>query len=229
MSKMLRFIGWQVKLLAKYQLLTVALAISAIYLAVLFFFNALHTDLITSLFVFMDPTGLGFIFIGVIILFEKGDNTLDVQVITPMKTRDYIWSKAIALLLPVVICSSGIVLATKGFDFDPVTFYISLILTSLIFTFIGIAGVIRVNTFNQYIILIPLVTAPTALPLLNFLGLTNWKILFIIPTQSTLNLFSNSLNRTHTWLEIIDAAYLVLWTWLSYYIARRSFEKKMYQ
>ena len=229
MTKMLRFTWWQVKLLAKYQLLTVALAIAAIYLAILFFFKLLHTDLITSLFVFMDPTGLGFIFIGVIILFEKGDNTLDVQVVTPMKTGHYLWSKALALLVPAIICSSGIVFATKGFDFDALTFYISLILTSLIFTFIGIAGVIRVNTFNQYMILIPLFMAPTALPLLNFFGLTDWKILFIIPTQSTLNLFTDSLSRNHTWFEIIDIAYLGLWTWLSYYIARKSFEKKMYQ
>ena len=229
MTKMLRFTWWQVKLLAKYQLLTVALAIAAMYLIILFFFKLLHTDLITSLFVFMDPTALGFIFIGVIILFEKGDNTLDVQVVTPMKISNYIWAKAIALLLPAVICSSGIVFATKGLNFDPFTFYISLILSSLIFTFIGIAGVIRVNTFNQYMVLIPLITAPTALPLLNFLGLTNWKILFIIPTQSTLNLFTHSLSRSHSWFEIVDIAYLGLWTWLSYYIARKSFEKKMYQ
>jgi fluoroquinolone transport system permease protein len=229
MIKMLRFTWWQVRLLAKYQILTIALIIAVIYLLVLYFFKILHDDLVTSLFVFLDPTAIGFIFIGAIILFEKGDNTLDAQIITPMETRHYLWSKAIALLLPAIVCSSGIVFAAHGFDFNYFSFYISLILTSLIFTFLGIAGVIRVKTFNQYMVLIPLFTAPTSLPLLNFLGLTDWKWLYLIPTQSTLDLFIFSLGRNHYRIELFDIAYLGLWTWLSYYFARKSFEKKMYK
>lgn len=226
---MLKYTLWQLKLLAKYNILAIALGIGAIYLAILLSFKLLHNDLITSLFVFLDPTALGFLFIGVMILFEKGDNTLDAQVITPMKTMHYIWAKALALLVPALICSTAIVIGTKGFDFRPLPFYFSLILSSLMFTFLGIAGVIRVNTFNQYMLLIPLFIAPTSLPLLNFLGLTDWKIFYIIPTQSTLNLFTASFAKPPAWTEIIDVAYLGLWTWLSYYYARRSFDKIMYQ
>lgn len=229
MIRLLRFTGWQIRLLAKYQILTVAFAIAAIYIALLLFLPFMHNEVITTFFVFMDPTGMGFIFIGVIILFEKGDNTLDAQVITPMETKHYLWSKALALLIPAIICSTAIAISTQGFHFRPVPFYLSLIFSSLIFTFLGIAGVIRVKTFNQYMIIIPLFLGPTFLPALNFFGLTDWKLLYIIPTQSTLNLFASSFsNQTH-WTEILDIAYLGLWTYLSYYFARKEFEKKMYQ
>lgn len=229
MIKLIRFTGWQIRLLVKYQILTIAFAIAVIYIAILLFIPLLHNEIITTFFVFMDPTGMGFVFIGVIILFEKGDNTLDAQVVTPMQTKHYLWSKALALLLPAIICSTAIAVSTQGFHFHPLTFYSSLILSSLIFTFLGIAGVMRVKTFNQYMITIPLFLGPTFLPVLNYFGLTDWKILYIIPTQSSLNLFTASFAKDLHWAHFLDIAYLGFWTCLSYYFARREFEKKMYQ
>ena len=132
-------------------------------------------------------------------------------------------------MIPVVICSTGIAVSTQGFHYRFIPFYSSVVLSSLIFTFIGIAGVMHVKTFNQYMILIPLFTAPTALPLINYFGLTDWKILYIIPTQSTLNLLSASFSDTIRWTLLLDFIYLVFWTWLSYFFARRQFEKNIYQ
>lgn len=229
MTRILKFTRWQILLLAKYQILTVAMVIAVIYIAILASLPFLQNDMITTFFIFMDPTGIGFIFIGVMILFEKGDNTLDAQIVTPMTTQDYLWSKAIALLIPALICSTAIAVATQGLEFQPILFYLSVILSSLIFTFLGIAGVIRVNTFNQYMIIIPLFMAPTSIPLINFFGLTDWKILSIIPTQSTLNLLANSLRMELHWSDTFDIAYLGLWTVLSYFFAKKEFEKKIYQ
>ena len=229
MNKLLRYTAWQLRLLARYQILTVALVIAAIYMIILLLLKFLQTDIITTIFVFLDPTGMGFIFIGVMILFEKSDNTLEAQVVTPMNTSQYLWSKALALLIPALICSTAIAFSTQKFDFHPLPFFLSLILSSLIFTFIGIAGVIRVSTFNQYMVLIPVFMAPTAIPLLNYLGITDWDILYIIPTQATLNLFEDSFRNELHWSQLIDISYLGFWTWLSYYFAKKQFEKKMYR
>ena len=229
MTRIFKYIGWQTFLLAKYQILTVAVAIAFIYVILLASLSFLQTDIVTVLFIFLDPTALGFIFIGVMILFEKGDNTLDAQIVTPMRTSDYIWSKALALLIPAVICSTAIAISTQGFNFYPLPFYASVILSSLIFTFIGIAGVIRVKTFNQYMVIIPIFMAPTSLPLLNYLGLTHWKIFALIPTQSTLNLLADSLTMKMDWSQIFDISYLGIWTYLSYIFARKQFEKKIYK
>ncbi|MBN1951229.1 MAG: hypothetical protein JW801_08490 [Bacteroidales bacterium] len=229
MQKILRFTFWQLRLLAKYQILTIAFIIAAFYIAILLLLSWLQTDVITTLFVFLDPTAMGFIFIGVMVLFEKGDNTLEAQVVTPMQTGEYLWAKALALLVPALICSSAIAVSTQGLDFHPHSFFISVILTSLIFTFIGVGGVMWVDTFTQYIVLIPLFTAPTVLPLLNYFGLTRWDFLYIIPTQATLNLLSDSFDKHTSLMQLADIAYLALWTYLSYIFARRQFEKKMYQ
>lgn len=229
MHSTLRFTIWQIRLLVKYRILLISFIIAAIYIAILLLLPILQTDMITTLFVFLDPTAMGFIFIGVMILFEKGDNTLEAQVVTPMRTEHYLWSKAIALLIPAIICSTAIAMSTQGLNFNPVTFYFSLVLTSLIFTFIGIAGVMWVDTFNQYIIVIPMITAPTSLPLLNYFNLTDWDLLYIIPTQATLNLLSDSFSGSYHLSHLLDIAYLALWTYLSYRFAKRQFEKKMYK
>lgn len=229
MQKTLRFTLWQLKLLTRYQILLISFVIAGIYIAILLLLSGLQTEMITTLFVFLDPTAMGFIFIGVIILFEKGDNTLEAQVVTPMKTGEYLWSKALALLFPALICSTGIVVSTQGFHFHFHSFYLSVILTSLIFTFIGVAGVMWVETFTQYMIMIPLFLAPSVLPLLNYFELTDWPILYIIPTEASLNLLSDSLSCKLSASQFIDVAYLALWTYLSYRFAKQQFEKKMYQ
>jgi len=189
----------------------------------------LQFDKVFISMIFTDPTMLGFIFIGAMILFEKGDNTLVAQVVTPMTTNNYIWSKALALLLPALIASLAMILAARGTHFRLLPFLTSVILSSLIFTFIGVAGAIKVRTLNQYIILLPLFLAPAALPLINFYHITRLTVLWIIPTQSSLYLLDQAVSGFFNFREIFNILYLVLWTFLTYSYAKYNFEKTLYK
>jgi fluoroquinolone transport system permease protein len=229
MIRILNYSLWQLRLLTKYQIILVAFIIAAAYTLAFKLVPVIQIDEVLIFLIFSDPTLLGFIFIGAMILFEKTDQTLSAQVITPLRSSDFLWAKAFALLVPALICSLIMMIAGKGIQFRIILFILNTGLSSLIFTFLGIVGVMHVKTFNQYLIIIPLFLAPTSLPLLNFFGLTNLNILYIIPTQSTLYLFEQILRPPDPVKELACLSYLALWVYLSYRYAKTTFEKKMYQ
>lgn len=229
MKKLILLSVWQVKLLAKYQILTVAFIIGLFYALAFKILPALQTEQIASFLIFSDPSMLGFIFVGAMILFEKTDGTLAAQTVTPMLPRHYLIAKALALLFPAVICSVIMVISAQGLEFRLLPFLLSTILSSLLFTFLGIAGAVRVDTLNQYIIVIPLFLLPTSLPLLNFFNLTHWKWLYVVPTQASLYLFQQSFDSSQILHELLAVLYLLVWVIIAFYIARKSYVKKLYQ
>jgi fluoroquinolone transport system permease protein len=229
MVRILHYSLWQLKLLARYQIIMVAFVIAGVYTLAFTIVPVLQIDSVLIYLIFSDPTALGFIFIGAMILFEKSDQTLSAQVITPLKPYEFLWSKAIALLVPTIICGFIMMIAAKGNDFRLALFLLNITLTSLLFTFLGIAGAMRVKTFNQYMLVIPLFIAPTSLPLLNFFELTDLKVLYIIPTQSSLYLFQQTLRAPDLIAELLSLMYLALWVYLSYFFSRKTFIKQLYK
>jgi fluoroquinolone transport system permease protein len=75
------------------------------------------------------------------------------------------------------------------------------------------------------VIIIPQFLAPLALPLLNFFNLTDSWLLYILPTQASLNLLWASFHSISTVDMVYSLLYLPLWVMLSYYFAAHSFRK----
>lgn len=102
------------------------------------------------------------------------------------------------------------------------------ILVLLIFTdpaMLGFAGASRIRNFNQYIIIIPIFLTPLALPLLNFFQLTDTWLLYILPTQATLNLLWASFHTISPINMVYSLVCLPVWLLLSYLYAAYSFRK----
>lgn len=218
---------WQLRLLYKYNIILIAFVVALIYGTLLTAFPILQIDYVIIPLILGDPTMLGFIFIGVIVLFEKAENTLPALQVTPMQTNNYLWSKALALLVPAIICSVSIAIAAYGIRMNYFLLIITVTLSSLIFTFIGIVGVSRVKTFNQYILIIPLFLTPTVLPFFNFYGATNWLIWYLVPTHSTLDLLLMAVYDFNIGIAILHVLYLLAWVFLSYHLAKKAYENKL--
>ena len=218
---------WQLQLLVKYNIITVAVVIALLYVFLLRIFPSIRIDLVVIPLIFSDPSMYGFIFIGAIILFEKSDNTLPALVVTPMRQWEFLWAKAVALLIPALIAGFAIAIAAWGFDFKFLPLLIAISLSSVLFTFIGFFGVSKVKTFNQYMIIIPLFLAPTAVPLINYFELVNWPVLYIIPTQSALDIFSYTRTGTNYLAFILNVLYLLVWISGSYFMAARAYNKTL--
>ena len=96
MSVLISTIKWDLKLIVKYNIATIAFAITAVYVAVFLIFDMQGYENIVALFIFSDPVMYGYIFISGMILFEKDAGTLKALAVTPLTTRRYILSKGIS-------------------------------------------------------------------------------------------------------------------------------------
>lgn len=224
MKKLLATVKWDLTLAVKYNIVAVAILVTIVYTVLFKVFSFNRFDDLLIILIFSDPVMLGFVFIGVLVLFEKGANTLQAVVVTPLKAWQYLWSKTISLTLIAAVCSLVMAIVGHGWKFHYLYLALAVLLSSALFVMIGFIGVARVSTFNQYIIIVPLFLTPMILPFLNFFGVTNTYWFYLIPSQASLILFRAAFKSGST-LEIAYAIlYLGMCTALAYSLARKSFE-----
>jgi fluoroquinolone transport system permease protein len=226
-KRLISTVGWDLKLQVKYQILTVAAVVTVLYTLIFKLLIREGFDEILVLLIFTDPAMLGFIFIGALVLFEKGSNTIDALVVTPLRIAEYLFSKVISLGIIATAAALGMAVAGHGPVLNYSLFVYSVFMTSAIVTLLGFAGASRIRSFNQYIIVIPQFLAPLALPLLNFFEVTDSLLLYILPTQATLNLLQASFHSVSTADLVYSMVYLPACLMFSYYFAARSFRKCM--
>ena len=225
MKTLFRLILWDLKLQIRNSILTVAVFIAVFYTAVFLLLGLRGKDDVLIALIFSDPTFMGFIFTGVLVLFEKSANTLQALVVTPVKIWQYLFSKAISLTIITSIICFAMVFASHGFRFNYFWFIITTFLSSVLFIFLGFIGVAKVKTFNQYIIVIPLFIAPLSLPYLYFFGVSDSWLFYILPTQGALILFRGAFEKIAVSDSIYAFAYLSLSIWIAYRISKQLFLK----
>ncbi len=217
-----------VMLIVRNKILLVTLVITALYAAVFQVLPETHFRTVVTILIFTDPVMLGFLFIGVMVLFEKQGNTLQALGVSPVSTSEYIASKAFTLTALALLSALLMGFAAVGFRFHLLYLIVAVVLSSILFIFLGFAGVSRVQTFNQYFIVIPLVLTPCFLPFLNYLGITDTLLWYIIPTQASLILFDAAFNpEVGLYDKIYALTYLPLSLYPAFILARRSWRKSI--
>ena len=227
MKTLANTIKWDLLIQNKYQIINVLFAVTGLYLLLFWLVPALRFDELLILLVFFDPSMLGLTFIGALVLFEKGDHTLDALVVTPIKLWQYLWSKAISLTIMAVI--SGILIAGMGHGWGSIRyewFLPGLAMTSLLYALMGLGLVAGVQTLNGYLIKVALCTIPLALPLLNLFGVMDTYIWYFIPSQASISVFEAAFGREiPLWELLYGFAYMGIWIYGMYRWALMSFQK----
>jgi fluoroquinolone transport system permease protein len=213
----------------KYKIIHVALFIAVCYTGIFLLFNLNGNEKVLSALIFSDPTFMGFIFLGVMVLFEKSANTLQALVVTPIKPWQYLFSKAIALTLLALIICFAMIFAGYGFRFHYGWFFLATFLSSVLFILLGFIGVANVKSFNQYIIVIPVFLAPAILPGLNFFGVTDTYWFYLIPTQASFLMFEAVFHPISVFNALYSIFYLTIGIFACYRIAKKCFVKNIVQ
>jgi fluoroquinolone transport system permease protein len=215
-------------LIIRNRILLIAALITALYAGILQVLPEKNFIPVMITLIFTDPVTLGFMFIGVMVLFEKGGNTLQALSVTPVRAEEYLWSKAITLTLVALVASLLMALAGVGLRFHAGFLIPAVVFSSILFVFIGFVGVSKVKTFNQYFIVIPIFMIPGFLPFLNFFNITDTWLWYLAPTQASLILFSAAFETTVSLsnAQIIYALlYLPLSCWLAHFWAKSAWGK----
>ena len=200
--------------------------LSALYIIILRSLPEDLSDFLLPLIVFTDPAVVGFFFIGGIIFLEKEENTLESLFVTPINLWDYLISKAISLTTLAVVTSFIITIAVKGASFQPLLLFIGVVLTSIIFTFLGLVTASRFNTINKYFILSVIFILPLFLPLLDFFDIYKSSLFLLFPTMASLVLISGGVGgEVSVGMVVYGVCSLALWSFLAAKWSHNWFEK----
>jgi fluoroquinolone transport system permease protein len=223
MKQLLHLLKFDFLLINKNKIITISLIVTAIYVGV---FKALasmgNLEKLLVLVIFNDPALLGFLFVGVMVLFEKNENTLQALALTPININFYILSKAIALTLISLFCCYIMVIAGYGINFNFIHFTLGTLLTTFIFSMLGFVAVAGQSSFNKYILIAVGIILFLTIPFLGYFDLMPkiWFILF--PTYPAIELYDIAFSNHSTTVQIVIAYLLsIVWAIGSFLWAKR--------
>lgn len=199
--------------------------ITLLYSAALFFIPPSYIDFVLIFLLFSDTTILGFFFVGGMMILEKGQKVYDGLFVTPLKVIEFFISRVVSLTVLALSVSVILVLVAKGIPENIIVFLFVVILSSMLFTLIGMAIASKAKTVNSYFIVSIGYTMILVFPILDFLHLYSSKFFIVIPTASVLFLLKASLGGGDFIEIILHAGYLVLWTGAAAFWALKRFQK----
>lgn len=152
-----------------------------------------------------------FYFIAGLVLLEKGEGTLIAQIVTPLRTWEYLASKVITLTFLALMENLLIVGLGYGLNFNLLPLLVGLISATALFILIGFVAVFRFNSINEYLFPSFLYTLLFIPPFLPYLGLGESWLFYLHPLQAPLLLTKAAFQPIATWQWLYGVLYAGLW------------------
>jgi len=201
--------------------------ITVMYLIILSLLPENIIGTVLPLVVFSDPSVLGLFFIGGIIMLEKGQGVIQVLIVSPLTTGEYVMAKVISLSVVAIAAASAITILSSSDTINWFLFLTSVILTSGIFTLCGVVINAGCTTVNQYILKTIPYMLLLVLPCFSILGSPLFYSLTFIPSVAALRLMLGAFSGI-AWYESAGLTlYLLLANYLLYKYSVRVFENKI--
>lgn len=216
-------------LLTRNNLVTISILVTFMYAMIFFAIKDLGgAEKILTLLLMNDPAVIGLIFIGVSIILEKNQEVLPALFVTPLNYHIYLISRVFTLSLIGLLCGLGMGFAALGNSFDIVHFSFGLFGICVISALVGVYVVSSKLEVMPFILKsIPFLMLFVNLPLLNYYGITNFEPFKIFPAQGGIYLIDNAYGSPVMEEIIFGYASTILWTAVLYWVAYRTFIKKI--
>ena len=166
-----------------------------------------------------------FFFMGGLVLLEKGEGTLEAQVVTPLTGGEYLASKVLTLTALSVVENLAVVLMTHGPVFRWLPFVAGMAGASVMFCLIGFIVVARYDSINEYLFPTMIYTTLFYLPLLDYTGLWETRWMLLHPLQAPLVLMEGAFYPLQAWEWFYGSVYSTLWIALVFLWSRRTFRR----
>lgn len=201
------------------------MVICALYLVFLHLIPDSYREQTMLLLTFSDPSALGLILAGGIVLLERDQGIHDPLFVTPIRVREYLLSKAGSLAVLSLLAAWVIHAVASGLPQSLIGFSIGIILTSSLMTFLSIGVVARCRSVNGFIVLSQVYALPFILPLLGYFKVWNSRLFLLLPTEGTLRLLSSGTSAMTLGHYFYSISILLIWNVGVYLWAKRSFEQ----
>lgn len=196
--------GWDLLQLHRNNLVVLALVVAGLYLGIFKLLEPLG-DLrsLLVLLVFNDPVVTGLLFGGVIMLFEKSQNTLAAVQVSPLSMEQFLASKVLSLTVLATVSALLMNIAAIGIHFNWLHFILGTALISAFFILAGFYFGQQSQDFTQFLVKSVGFLLMSALPFLGYYELVPEIYFYWLPPFAG--------------IKLIEAAYFpVDWPYLVY-------------
>jgi len=174
---------------------------------------------------FTDVCALGFTFIGALVILEKGQNITESLFVTPIRLSEYLLAKQISFLTLTLLSTEVIMLGAGIWGERTGWFFIGILLSAPIYTFLGLVFAAKARHVNDYFVKTLGIGLLISTPILAYAQLFDTPLFYLLPTRATLILL-DVMRQNPSAEEIIYAlASLVVWLIITWRWAWMRFEK----
>lgn len=166
-----------------------------------------------------------YLFVAGLLLFEKGEHTLDALIITPLRTHEYLSSKLVTLTTLALVESLLTVLFAYGFDFNLPLLLAGVASLAATYTLIGLIVVVRYETFSDFLIPAIAYNAVLQLPFLYYFRIWDTPLFYLWPSLPPLLLMKAAFMPVPTWQIIYGLVGSLVFIGLMYAWSYRAFER----
>jgi fluoroquinolone transport system permease protein len=166
-----------------------------------------------------------FYFIGGLLLLEKNEGTLEAQIVTPLRSVEYLLSKVLTLTLLSLAENLALALLLYGARAQLLMLLPGIIGGSVLFALLGFIAVARYDSINEY--LLPSIVYVTlfALPLLTYIGVPENALFYLHPLYPSFLLLRAGFQAIESWQLFYALLYGSLWVALLYRWSLRAFHQ----
>lgn len=175
--------------------------------------------------VFGNLVMVNFYFVAGLVLLEKGEGTLEAQVVTPLADWEYLASKALTLAALSVVEQVVIVWSAYGSGFAAGPLVAGVALAGVLYTLTGFLLVARYRSINEFLFPSVLFTTVLSLPMLHYFGLWDTPLFYLHPFTAPLMLLGGAFRPIALWEWTYGVLYSAAWAGLLLLAGRRAFDR----
>lgn len=199
------------------------IVVTLLYILIVRFIPELYQSMVIILLLFSDPCIMGFFFVGTIIILERDQNIHQSLFVTPLTITKYLLSKSLVFAGLTLITGYVIVIFGIGMvNLLPLT--ISLFLSSIFFTLLGISASVRAKNLNRFLIVSPGYLLLFFAPLMEYLNFFKLPLTYGIPSKATLVLLEGTFRPLSMGEWFYGVGFLLLSISLAYLWAVKSYK-----
>ena len=177
--------------------------------------------------VFGNLVMVNFYFVAGLVLLEKGEGTLEAQVVTPLAGWEYLASKTLTLTALSVVEQLVIVWSAHGGGVSLAPLLAGIALAGILYTLVGFVLIARYRSINEFLLPSVLCTVLLSLPMLRYFGIWDTWLLYLHPFTSPLVLLEGAFRPIPTWEWAYGLTHAAAWSALLLLAGLRAFDRRI--
>jgi len=166
-----------------------------------------------------------FYFMAGIVLLEKGEGTLEAQIVTPLRPWEILGSKVLTLGLLSLFETLVMIVILQGVNFNGFLLVTGIVLYIAMLSLYGFIVVARYDSISEFILPSALWTLGFSLPLLYYFDIWRSWIMFLHPLQGILLLLQAAFASVPAWQIVYGIGSSILWTGILMAFSLRAFRR----